>query len=122
MVISEPIWALIPHCLAAKWKRGAPYTPFLSRSAMAGISRCEQISASPSGRDAPSRKLKAEREWSSTYINCQKCQNCQNCHNLRLQTHFLNVQPTLKRLLKKAKAKQKQKKKQKQKQKQNLFT
>src|SRR5215510_868508 len=48
--------------------------PFLSSSAMAGNSCCAQVSASPSGREAPSRKEKAEREWSSTYIHCQNCQ------------------------------------------------
>src|SRR5215510_15113489 len=41
---------------------------------MAGNSCCAQVSASPSGREAPSRKEKAEREWSSTYIHCQNCQ------------------------------------------------
>jgi hypothetical protein len=36
--------------------------------AIAGISSCAQRAISISGRDAPSRKLNAERAWSSTYI------------------------------------------------------
>jgi hypothetical protein len=35
---------------------------------MAGICIREQAAISFSGREEPSRKLKAEREWSSTYI------------------------------------------------------
>src|SRR5258706_9533780 len=35
---------------------------------MAGSSSAEAYAASSSGREAPARKLKAERAWSSTYI------------------------------------------------------
>src|SRR5579859_2214502 len=36
--------------------------------AMAGMLKSAQAPASSSGTEAPSRKLKAERAWSSTYI------------------------------------------------------
>src|SRR5260370_27715111 len=49
------------------WKRGDPYTPLRSSKAIAGTSCDEQTAASASGREAPSRKEKAERAWSSTY-------------------------------------------------------
>src|SRR5882757_8742317 len=41
--------------------------PLRSRRAIAGISRSAACCIRNSGRDAPSRKLKAERAWSSTY-------------------------------------------------------
>jgi hypothetical protein len=36
---------------------------------MAGIFRFAQVAIKSSGKDAPSRKLKAERQWSSMYID-----------------------------------------------------
>ncbi len=67
-VTSAPICALIPVFIAARWKRGEPYTPSRSSNAIAGIPRFAHTAISSSGTEAPSRKLKAEREWSSTYI------------------------------------------------------
>src|SRR5580704_10571886 len=49
------------------WKRGAPYTPSRSSSAMAGIPRSQQAVTRSSGTEAPCKKLNAERAWSSTY-------------------------------------------------------
>src|SRR5208283_770786 len=69
MEISAPMWALIPHFFAAEWKRGEPYTPSRSSKAIAGIPELAAASANSSGSEAPSRKLKAEQEWSSTYIS-----------------------------------------------------
>ncbi len=63
--------ALIPDFFAARWKRGEPYTPSRSSNAIAGIPRLAHTAISSSGIEAPSRKLNAEREWSSTYISSQ---------------------------------------------------
>src|SRR5712664_2470768 len=41
--------------------------PLRSRRAIAGISRSAACCIRDSGREAPSRKLKTERAWSSTY-------------------------------------------------------
>src|SRR5882724_7451096 len=42
--------------------------PSRSSSAMAGMFRCAHVAIRSSGRVVPSRKLKAEREWSSMNI------------------------------------------------------
>src|ERR1019366_5837070 len=71
LVTSAPMCALIPALFAARWKRGEPYTPSRSSNAIAGIPRFAHTAINSSGVEVPSRKLNAEREWSSTYISCQ---------------------------------------------------
>src|SRR5271155_5515000 len=77
---SAPICALISVFFAARWKRGEPYTPSRSSIAIAGIPRFAHAAIRSSGIEAPSRKLKAEREWNSTYISlsCSLCKRL--CH------------------------------------------
>src|SRR6267378_596967 len=59
----------MPTDFAAMWNRGEPYTPSRSTKAMAGISSSFARDTRSSGREAPSRKLNADEEWSSTYFN-----------------------------------------------------
>src|SRR5215471_747225 len=51
------------------WNRGAPYTPSRSTKAIAECSSSFARETRSSGREAPSRKLNAEAQWSSTYFN-----------------------------------------------------
>src|SRR6266852_855366 len=59
----------MPTDFAAMWNRGQPYTPSRSTRAMAGISSSFARDTKSSGREAPSRKLNADDECSSTYFN-----------------------------------------------------
>src|SRR5260370_4130254 len=59
----------MPIDFAAMWNRGEPYTPARSTKAMAGISSSFARDTRSSGGDAPSRKLNADEECSSTYFN-----------------------------------------------------
>src|SRR5437016_13721820 len=67
--ISAPTCARMPTDFAAMWNRGEPYTPSRSTKAMAGISSSFARDTRSSGREAPSRKLNADEEWSLTYFN-----------------------------------------------------
>src|SRR5712664_3393046 len=67
--ISAPTCARMPTDFAAMWNRGEPYTPSRSTRAMAGSSSSFARDTRSSGREAPSRKLNADEEWSSTYFN-----------------------------------------------------
>ena len=53
---------------------------------MAGIPRFAQAAINSSGIDAPSRKLKAEREWSSMYISCQLSALSEPLYELRTES------------------------------------
>jgi hypothetical protein len=57
--------AFTPFFFAAMKKRGAPYTPFRSMSAIAGMSCIAAWAMRSSGRAALSRKEKAEAVLSS---------------------------------------------------------
>src|SRR2546429_8818547 len=67
--ISAPTCARMSTDFAAMWNRGEPYTPSRSTKATARISSSFARETRSSGREAPSRKLNAEEEWSSTYFN-----------------------------------------------------
>src|SRR6267378_125378 len=67
--ISAPTCARMSTDFAAMWNRGEPYTPSRSTKAMAGISSSFARDTRSSGREAPSRKLNADAECSSTYFN-----------------------------------------------------
>src|SRR5713226_9011917 len=59
----------MPIDFAAMWNREEPYTPSRSTKAMAGNSSSFARDTRSSGREAPSRKLNADEECSSTYFN-----------------------------------------------------
>src|SRR5437016_13645332 len=67
--ISAPTCGRMPTDFAAMWNRGEPYTPSRSTKAMAGNSSSFARDTKSSGREAPSRKLNADEECSSTYFN-----------------------------------------------------
>src|SRR5882762_4487863 len=67
--ISAPTCARMSTDFAAMWNRGEPYTPSRSTKAMACISSSFARDTKSSGREAPSRKLNADEECSSTYFN-----------------------------------------------------
>src|SRR5574342_291471 len=59
----------MPAFFAAMWNRGAPDRLSRSSNATAGTPNPAAASMSSSGCEAPSRKLKAERAWSSAYMS-----------------------------------------------------
>src|SRR6267143_4224436 len=67
--ISAPTCARMPTDFAAMWNRGEPYTPSRSTKPIAGNSSSFARDTRSSGREAPSRKLNADAECSSTYFN-----------------------------------------------------
>ncbi len=71
--ISAPMWAFTPLRFAAVWKRAAPYRPFRSASAIAGMPSSTARSMNDSGCDDPARKLNALDAWSSIFVDDASC-------------------------------------------------